>query len=61
MYSCIVRFIYHKRITLIITKCFEGGYQILCIITLCNQLLVKEAATKSICILASSCVVYVHI
>ena len=61
MYPCIFRFIYHKRITLMITKCFEGGSQIICIITLCNQLLVKQAVTKSICILASSCVVDVHI
>ena len=57
MYPCLFRFFYHKIITLLITKCFEGGSQVLCILTVCNQLLVKETVTKSICILASSCVI----
>ena len=45
---------YHIRKTLLITNYFKGGSQILCIITVCNQLLVNETVTKSICILAST-------
>ena len=53
MYTCIFRFICHKRLTFQITKCFDGGCQILCIIIVCNQLLFKETVSKSICILTS--------
>ena len=35
MYSYVFRSIYHKTITVHITKCFEGGIQIECIINIC--------------------------